>query len=48
MINENTQEDVFSFKRISIRNISDVEEYCKNMQFDYLFIGHEHKAFKIV
>lgn len=48
MINENTQEDTFPFMRISIRNISDVEEYCKNMQFDYLFIGHEHKAFEIV
>lgn len=48
MINENTQEDAFQFKRISIRNISDVEEYCKNMQFDHLFIGDEHKAFEIV
>ena len=28
MINENPKEDSFPFKRISIRNISDVEEYC--------------------
>lgn len=48
MINENTQEDSFPFKRISIRNISDVEEYCKNMNFDYLFIGHEHKPFEMM
>ena len=48
MINENTKEDSFPFKRISIRNISDVEEYCKNMNFDYLFIGHEHKPFEIM
>lgn len=48
MINENTQEDSFPFSRISIRNISEVEEYCKNMEFDYLFIGHEHKQFEII
>ena len=47
MLNKNTQEDKFPFERISIRNIGDVEEYCRNMEFDYLFIGHEHKAFEI-
>lgn len=47
MLNKNTQEDKFPFERISIRNISDVEEYCKKMEFDYLFIGHEHKPFEI-
>lgn len=48
MINGNTQEDSFPFSRISIRNISEVEKYCRNMEFDYLFIGHEHKAFEIM
>ena len=39
--------DVYPFKRISIKKIEDIEEYCKNMNCDYMFIGHEHRAFEV-
>lgn len=39
--------DIYPFERISIRKIEDIEEYCRNMDCDYMFIGHEHKAFEV-
>jgi len=47
MLNEDLEKDSFPFERISIRNMTDIENYCENMKCDCLFIGHEHRAFKV-
>ncbi len=47
MLSEDTSIDPYPFERISIKNRKDVEDYCKNMNCDYLFVGHEHKAFEV-
>ena len=47
MLSKNTSIDPYPFETISIKNIKDIEDYCENMECDYLFIGHEHKAFEV-
>ena len=47
MLSKDTSIDPYPFERISIRNIKDIEDYCKTMDCDYMFIGHEHNAFEV-
>ena len=47
MLSKDTSIDPYPFERISIRNIKDIEDYCKTMDCDYMFTGHEHKAFEV-
>ena len=47
MLSKDTSIDPYPFETISIKNIKDIEEYCKNMNCDYMFIGHEHRAFEV-
>ena len=47
ILNEKIKGHEYPFSRISINNIEDIENYCENMPCDYLFIGHEHKAFEV-
>lgn len=47
MLSKDTSIDPYPFETISIKNINDIEDYCKNMDCDYMFIGHEHKAFEV-
>ena len=47
MLSKDTSVDHYPFERISIKNIKDIENYCKTMDCDYLLIGHEHRAFEI-
>ncbi len=39
--------DLYPFETLSINNPGEIENYCKNMDCDYLFIGHEHNAFEV-
>ena len=47
MLSEDTSVDPYPFLTISIKNMKDIEDYCRNMEYDYLFIGHEHKHFVV-
>ena len=47
ILSKDTSIDSYPFARMSIKNISDIEEYCKDMDPDYLFIGHEHIPFEV-
>ena len=47
MLSKDTSIDPYPFETISIKNIKDIEDYCKDMDPDYLFIGHEHRAFEV-
>ena len=47
MLSKNTSIDPYPFETISIKNMKDIEDYCKTMDCDYMFIGHEHKAFEV-
>ena len=47
MLSKDTSIDPYPFETISIRNMTDIEDYCKNMKCDYMFIGHEHRAFEV-
>lgn len=47
MLSKDTSIDPYPFETISIKNIKDIEDYCKVMGPDYLFIGHEHRAFEV-
>ena len=47
MLSKDTSIDPYPFETISIRNMKDIEDYCRNMDCDYMFIGHEHKAFDV-
>lgn len=47
MLSKDTSINPYPFETISIKNIKDIEEYCKNMDCDYTFIGHEHRAFEV-
>lgn len=47
MLSNDTSIDPYPFLTISIRNMKDIEDYCKTMDCDYMFIGHEHRAFEV-
>ena len=47
MLNENLEKDPYPFEVISIRNMKDLENYCENMNCDYMFVGHEHRGFEV-
>ena len=47
MLSKDTSIDPYPFETISIKNMKDIEDYCKSMNCDYMFIGHEHKAFEV-
>ena len=47
MLSKDTSINPYPFETISIKNIKDIEAYCKNMDCDYMFIGHEHRAFEV-
>lgn len=47
MLSKDTSVDPYPFETISIKNRKDIEDYCRNMDCDYLFIGHEHQAFEV-
>jgi predicted phosphodiesterase len=47
MLSKNTSINPYPFETISIKNMKDIDEYCKNMEYDYMFIGHEHRAFEV-
>ena len=45
MLSKDTSIDPYPFETISIKNMKDIEDYCESMDYDYMFIGHEHKHF---
>ena len=47
MLSKDTSIDPYPFETISIRNMKDIEDYCKTMDCNYMFIGHEHRAFEV-
>lgn len=47
MLSKDTSINPYPFERISIKNRKDIEDYCKNMDCDYMFIGHEHQSFEV-
>lgn len=47
MLNENLEKAPYPFEVISIRNMKDLENYCENMNCDYMFVGHEHRGFEV-
>ena len=47
MLSKNIEKDPYPFEKITIKNMQYIEDYCKNMDCDYLFIGHEHRAFEV-
>lgn len=47
MLSKDTSIDPYPFETMSIKKIEDIEEYCRNMDCDYMFIGHEHRAFEV-
>ena len=47
MLSKDISIDPYPFERISIKNMKEIEDYCKTMDCDYMFIGHEHKTFEV-
>ena len=47
MLSKDTSINSYPFEKISIKNMKDIEEYCITMDCDYMFIGHEHRAFEV-
>ena len=47
MLSQDTSIDPYPFETLSIKNMKDIEDYCKTMDYDYMFIGHEHRAFEV-
>ena len=47
MLSKDTSVDPYPFETISIKDMKYIKDYCKNMDCDYLFIGHEHRAFEV-
>ena len=44
VLSQDTSIDPFPFEDM---NMDDIKEYCKTMDCDYLFIGHDHEAFDV-
>ena len=47
MLSKDTSIDPYPFDTVSIKNMDAIEEYCKTMNCDYLFVGHEHRGFEV-
>lgn len=47
MLSKDTKKDPYPFETCMINDLKGITEYCKNMEFDYFFVGHEHHPFEV-
>lgn len=47
MLKQVQDNDPYPYLEIGIKNMKDLEDNCENMNYDYMFVGHEHRGFNI-
>lgn len=47
MLSKDTSIDPYPFETISTKNMEEIEDYCRNMDCDYMFVGHKHEGFEV-